>query len=115
MKKLETNPMQEAPHDERENTPSKMLAKCPMNTGRAKKVDSDQSAHIKFKAEQQKLAESVAGRLRRQKDFPLPENFDERIEAEGWKYAEKMADKYLDWISTKTSRGVKAPSKRKAK
>jgi hypothetical protein len=75
----------------------------PINKGPAKKVDSDQSAHIKFKAEQKALAESVAKTLRRQKAFPLPENFDARIEAEGWKYAEKMAAKYLEWISTKAS------------
>ena len=68
-----------------------------------KKVESSQNAHIKFKAEQQHLAENVAKTLRRQQGFPLPENFDERIESEGWKYAEKMAGKYLEWISLKAS------------
>lgn len=116
MKKQRTNPMEVAPHDEWENTPSKLIAKCPITTGHAKKVDSDQSAHIKFKAEQRKLAESVAKTLRRQKEFPLPENFDERIEAEGWKYAEKMADKYLEWISTKAiNSSAKARSRKSTK
>ncbi|MEY4642000.1 MAG: hypothetical protein RLZZ227_1994 [Pseudomonadota bacterium] len=102
MKKQPVNSTTVASHSERGAAPSRVIAKCP-TPGAAKKVESSQSAHLKFKAEQQKLAESVAKTLRRQKEFPLPEDFDERIEAEGWKYAEKIAARYLEWISMKGS------------
>lgn len=77
-----------------------------------KKVEAQQEAHRKFKAERHALAQSVAKSLRRDKEFPLPEDFDKQIEAKGWTYAEKMAGKYLNWILKK---GSSKPAKNGAK
>lgn len=63
----------------------------------AKKIEAQQDAHKKFKAERHALAQSVAQSLKRDKEFPLPEDFDKQIETKGWAYAEKMAGKYLNW------------------